>query len=150
MEETSTPAGSRGWGRIEGVLWNRGEIALEIICPAVPHLVLLRSGEGESKPGLRAGGEEKGRGVVARQVSGEHVFERSLAMRNMMLMVRNMMLMMRNMMLMMRNVLLMMKNMLLMMRNMLSMIMWTLPCLCLNVECRNLIMCWEQITDPFG
>ena len=61
--------------------------ALEIICSAVPHLVLLRSGEGESKPGLRAGGEEKGRGVVARQVSGEQVFERSLAMRNMMLMV---------------------------------------------------------------
>ena len=45
------------------------------------------------KPGLRAGGEEKGRGVVARQVSGEHVFERSLAMRNMLLMMGNMMLM---------------------------------------------------------
>ena len=95
---------------------------LEIICSAVPHLVLLRSGEGELKPGLRAGGEEKGRGVVARQVSGEHVFERSLAMRNMMLMVRNMMLMVR----------------------------CTLPCLCLNIECRNLRMCWEQIMDPFG
>ena len=59
------------------------------------------------KPGLRAGGEEKGRGVVARQVSGEHVFERSLAMRNMLLMMRNMLLMIRNMFLMMRNMMLM-------------------------------------------
>ena len=78
-----------------------------MICSAVPHLVLLRSGEGELKPGLRAGGEEKGRGVVARQVSGEHVFERSLAMRNMLLMMRNMLLMIRNMLLMMRNMMLM-------------------------------------------
>ena len=43
------------------------------------YLAWLRSGgSGESKCGARAGGEEKGRGVVARQVRGEKVFDCSL------------------------------------------------------------------------
>ena len=39
---------------------------------------LRRSGEGELKWGGSAGGDEKGRGVVARQVRGEKVFDWSL------------------------------------------------------------------------
>ena len=50
-------------------------------CKTYVYLAWLRSGgSGESKCGARAGGEEKGRGVVARQVRGEKVFDCSLSL----------------------------------------------------------------------
>ena len=53
---------------------------LEFSCKTYVYLAWLRSGgSGESKCGARAGGEEKGRGVVARQVRGEKVFDCSLS-----------------------------------------------------------------------
>ena len=54
-------------------------LILEFSCKTYVYLAWLRSGgSGESKCGARAGGEEKGRGVVARQVRGEKVFDCSL------------------------------------------------------------------------